>query len=86
MITQRVMQSTHAAPRTCPRRLLHSVTFSIGSMPGVSAKATAFAAVMSASLFLASEGGILGAEGPHSWLLTTSKIMGREICFTPRRT
>ena len=58
----------------------------MGSRPGVRAKATALAAVMSASLHLASDGGMGGALGPCCWVLMISITMGKLIFSTERRT
>jgi hypothetical protein len=58
----------------------------MGSMPGVRAIATAFAAVTSASLSFAAEGGMRGALGPHSWASTSSSTIGKLILGTLRRT
>jgi hypothetical protein len=58
----------------------------MGSTPAVSASATALAAVAPASLSFAGDGGIAGAEGPHSAASTRSSTIGRVMRGTPRRT
>mmetsp|Transcript_17472 Transcript_17472/g.48558 ORF Transcript_17472/g.48558 Transcript_17472/m.48558 type:complete len:297 (+) Transcript_17472:1564-2454(+) len=71
-----------------PRPLFrdHIDTTSIFSMPGVSANATAFAAVTSASLSLASPLGILGVRIPQSIPSTSSNAIPKLILSTLRRT
>lgn len=58
----------------------------MGSIPGVNAIATAFAAVTAARRFLAADGGMRGADGPHSCASTSSTTIGRVILGTLRRT